>query len=468
MAIQGADRAIENLAKWCERDDWAPLQAQVFAEHIGPVEEMLDLDEEEIIDLLGEEFGPLFIFILEDFYTVRFDENGELNVVDDYLKRRGWREKGPARLYLQALRDSSVSLYEVVGMDPGRTVTVRDLILGGDPVKVWDKLGSQTAARWDRIAGRIVTVVGKRYFTSSLLHFPHDVANFFLQILEEATKHVKAEFRKEARKQREKREFTDQLVRELLLSTSLGCQLLTRAWMVSTLGRALAPPPELYNSDRDEILISAVHFPIKEAESEVAAALDEIDSFERDCADAPRWTWQGLGSPSQRMSESWQESGDFESGSEIGRTSLGTAEIANGELVLNTNSRARAERGRDLLAPHLGEMVGSPLISHQDVQQARKEMTEPIPEEPEFPPRIAEQAIHAYLERHYRRSLDDPIPMLNGKTPRQAVATKKGRALVIDWLKQVENSEHRRAAAQGQKPYDTAWMWDELKIQEPG
>ena len=35
-------------------------------------------------------------FVLEDFFTARFGEEGELNVVDDYLKRRGWREKVPA------------------------------------------------------------------------------------------------------------------------------------------------------------------------------------------------------------------------------------------------------------------------------------------------------------------------------------------------------------------------------------
>ena len=77
------------------------------------------------------------------------------------------------------------------------------------------------------------------------------------------------------------------------------------------------------------------------------------------------------------------------------------------------------------------------------------------------------QVIHSYLDDHYRRTLDDPLPMLDGKSLRETAATRKGRARVIDWLKQLENTEHRRAAQQGHRPYDTAWLWRELGIEAP-
>ena len=57
--------------------------------------------------------------------------------------------------------------------------------------------------------------------------------------------------------------------------------------------------------------------------------------------------------------------------------------------------------------------------------------------------------------------------MLDGKTLREAAATRKGRARVIDWLEQLENTEHRRAAQQGHRPYDTACLWRELEIEAP-
>ena len=57
--------------------------------------------------------------------------------------------------------------------------------------------------------------------------------------------------------------------------------------------------------------------------------------------------------------------------------------------------------------------------------------------------------------------------MLDGETPRAAAATKKGRERAIEWLKQVENGEHRRAARLGRDPYDTSWLWRELGIRTP-
>ena len=183
MRIPGADQAIGHLIKWSEKDEWAAYRRQVFAEHFELIMERFDISEQEIVDLLDEAFGMVCGFVLEDFFTARFGEEGELNVVDDYLKRRGWREKVPAKRYLEALRDSVATLYEVVDLDPGHSMTVRDVILGGDPVSVEEKLGSLSAARWDRIAGRIVTVNGKRYFTGALLLFPHHVAATFSRLL---------------------------------------------------------------------------------------------------------------------------------------------------------------------------------------------------------------------------------------------------------------------------------------------
>ena len=63
------------------------------------------------------------------------------------------------------------------------------------------------------------------------------------------------------------------------------------------------------------------------------------------------------------------------------------------------------------------------------------------------------QAIHLFLDGHYRHTLDEPLPVLGGKTLRQAVTTNKGREQAVDWLKQLENIEHRRAADQGHKAY---------------
>ena len=135
--------------------------------------------------------------------------------------------------------------------------------------------------------------------------------------------------------------------------------------------------------------------------------------------------------------------------------------------MLSVNSQERAERGRELLASRLDGLVGPALIAHQTPERAMEEQSRQAPDEPEIPPEEAVRVMHSYLDDHYRRTLDDPLPMLDGKTLREAAATRKGRGRVVDWLKQLENAEHQRAAQQGHRPYDTAWLWRELGIEAP-
>ena len=155
----------------------------------------------------------------------------------------------------------------------------------------------------------------------------------------------------------------------------------------------------------------------------------------------------------------------FQSVDDSGRTSLGSIDVKNGALLLSTNSRERAEKGRDLLASHLGSLIGPPLISHEDIDRAlERSKGSQSSDKDDIPPEIAAQIIHNYLDDHYRRTLDDPLPFLDGKSPRQAAKTRNGRAQVIEWLKRLENSEHRRATTDSQAPYDLTWMWKELNL----
>ena len=63
------------------------------------------------------------------------------NIVDEYLKRRGWKETAPTREYMAGLRRSVISLYEVSEIVPGQSMALRDLVRGGDPVRVTERQG---------------------------------------------------------------------------------------------------------------------------------------------------------------------------------------------------------------------------------------------------------------------------------------------------------------------------------------
>ena len=125
---------------------------------LAPVCNALSLSPNDIVDILGDSSDAMCAFMAEEIFTARFDDGGEASVVDDYLKRRGGRETATARRYLEALRESNVSLYELVDIDCGCSVTVFDLIRDTQPVVVREKLGSANAALWDCLATRLISV----------------------------------------------------------------------------------------------------------------------------------------------------------------------------------------------------------------------------------------------------------------------------------------------------------------------
>ena len=442
-------------------------QLDIYNAHVAPVADILDVSEDEFEELLGDVADMLGVFVLEDFFTARFGEDGEVNVVDDYLKRRGWRETAPGRRYLESLRDSTVSLYEVVGIDPGRSMTVHDLIRGGDAVTVHEKLGSKSAAPWDRLAARVVQVNGKMYFTGAVLRFRHELSLLFLSVFDETATEMEEDIPEEARKEIEESADIRSTVREIILGGGTGARMFTHVWLLDTILRAQAPLPALHNTDDEPIMFCRVRFPVVGDEAEVATMLNGIECFERDEENEPSWTWSVPGSPLHRMAIRRRGGEAPESESVIGNTSLGHAELNAGAVTLFVNSRERAERGRNLLASCLGDLVGPPLIAHRDPERALYEQAGQSDVEQEIPPDEAVQVIHSYLDDYYRRILDDPHPSVDGKTLQQAARTTKGREKVIDWLKQLENTEYRRAAQQRHKPYNTSWIWRELGVEAP-
>ena len=475
MTKSAIGRASANLLEWATSDEWAPRLREVHMDHMESVAEVIEDDPYELLELLGDSVVSLNGFIAEDFFGKSFGEHEELNVIDDYLERRGRRESVEGRRYLEAMRDSTPSLYEVVEVDPGRCLTVRDLLVDGDAVTVFENLGSQSAAPWDRLAARIVVINGKRLFTGAVLHFRQEAADNVLGAIDELVKRSNRELRKSLRRsggsprtRRRRSRTVLPIAREEILSILPLAQILSHFWLIDSLERVQAPLPELRNTDDEPLILCEVRFPITGDEAEISHVLDGIEAFQRVEDGQAHWTWSALGSPTHRISQGRRGRPIVEPTENLGTTSLGQAEIGSGAVTLSVNSKERAKRGQALLSSKLGDLVGQAEVSTQDVYQLLKEREErPKKEEVEPPPEEAVMAMHAYLDDHYRRTLDDPLPMLGGRTLRQAARTQKGRKEVVDWLKGLENIEHRKAARQGQPVYDTTWIWQELGIERP-
>ena len=236
-----------------------------------------DLNDLAIEDL-AEVIGPLAMTALdcafEDLCATVWEDGA--NLATDYLKRRGWKETAMNRAYIEALRDSVMSLHEVSDVRSGDSFLARDLVRGGEPVRVIERTGTKTLVAWDVIAARIVTVRGKVQLTSAVLAVDRDLAEGMLGILsrtKDRAPAMAADLLGAADPALRARLDAAMASKEEILR--LAAPIITTLWLNDAIRRCLAPPPQLANTDGDPLAFMTLHYRVAPAASaaEIIAAL---------------------------------------------------------------------------------------------------------------------------------------------------------------------------------------------------
>ena len=102
------DKAVKHLMAYSGPNaEWEGRLDEVVYNLLDPVARKLEVDFEELEEFIFS--GPyqhmFFGFAFEEYATVLWD-NEKHNLIDTYLKHRGWREGPAGRRYLQALSQS--------------------------------------------------------------------------------------------------------------------------------------------------------------------------------------------------------------------------------------------------------------------------------------------------------------------------------------------------------------------------
>ena len=463
---------LQGLIKWSMRDRWADLFERVLEDHVLPTCDETDLETDDIVATIGEDLfmSRVWACAFEDFLTREFDGAG--NAIDDYLKRRGWKETAAVRTYMAALRNSIMSLYEVSDVVHGTSFRARDLIRGGEPVLVSERSATTALKQWDRIAARLVQVGSQTQIGGGVLTFEHETSKAFIETMQSFEK---VSDKKLSDKEKQEiaeaigQDFDEAAIADLSPTQRLRAinPMFTTFWLIDLIDRAESPDvPDLRNAEGDELVVCEVRYPLA-----AGATADDIRTALAACPElrlssATSWNWISQGKPAA-AARAGERSLAFENWHEDGTLVLGNLELEDEALVLDVNSRQRSELGRALLSGILGRRVGQPSITTESVEQimASRDVAEPkelvVPEDE----RCA--IIHDRLDRHYRGVLDEPVPALGDETPRAAVKTGGGRVKVAEWLKTIENrtaraGDHNSAMAS----YNFSWLWTELGISE--
>ena len=462
---------LQGLIKWSMRDYWADRFEDILEDHMLPACEETGLEIDDIVPTIGEDLFMTTVWAcaFEDFLTREFDD-GE-NAIDDYLKRRSWKETASVRAYMTALRDSTMSLYEVSDIVRNTSFRARDLVRGGEPVLISERRATRSLRPWDSIAARVVQVGSQMQICGGVLQFERETAEAFLEAWRgfgKLSKDERREFAKEAIGEN----FDDEVVADLSPTEMLrACSsMFTTFWLVDQIDRIQGPAtPELRNADGEELVLCEARYPLAPGTTadDIRAVLEARPEFRP--ASTISWNWVNLGNPAaapRDADEQSEESLTFETLHDD-MLVLGQIELEDEALVLSVNSRRRSDAGRALLSEILGRRVGQPSVKTESIGQMLASRDAAMPHQLDIPEQEHRDIIRDHMDRHYRNVLDQPVPMLGGETPRAAVKTDIGRNKVADWLKMMENRTAKFAdAGSPMASYSFGWLWTELGISE--
>jgi hypothetical protein len=462
---------LQGLIKFLTRDPWRDRFPEILDSHTLPACDEAGLELDEIVSTLGEDFfmSTVWACAFEDFLTREFDDGS--NIVDDYLKRRGWKESASVRSYMAALRGSVVSLYEVSNVVRDTSFRVRDLLRGGEPIVVSERAATRSLKQWDRIAARVVQVGPQTMISGAVLPYEHAASEEVIKALRKfkrLTKRERQELADGLGQAFDNETLADLTETELLRAVN---PMITTIWLIDRMDRAgSANIADVRNAEGDELLICTARYPLAAGttDDDIRTSLERRPEFRQENATFWNWVSPGRSTRPSGVQKRSPEALTFETWLDDGSLVLGGLELEDETLILTVNSRARSDLGRKLVSGTLGELIGEPLVETETVEQlmaSRKAGLPPQQDLPEIPVDQACAIIHDKLDRHYRDLLDEPIPMLGNKSPRAAAKTASGRIKVVDWLKMVENHTAKSGDCNSAMAnYSFSWLWAELGV----
>ncbi|HEX6835111.1 MAG TPA: hypothetical protein VF334_00990, partial [Polyangia bacterium] len=329
-------------------------------------------------------------------------------LVDHFAESRGRDFGREVALAVRSLRETWASLFEVVEVHRGAGVALRDLI-AGDAVRVSDVSVSESARCGDWMFAWVLPVGDRLQFVGTLCGVPDDARSGMVEALREEDDGGGRD-----------RSALAPFVRDMLLDAIEA-----------------TPMPAFVTGDGDELMFCSAHYAVRD-EAALRRWLTSAPQLDRINDNA--WVW-------------------LEDDRYLARIDLG----GDGSLRLESNSRDRLERAKQLLASDAASLVEHRLDSVQDPKSAMRASRGERRGRDEIPDDVKREMMAAVLQQHYATWADVPLPALDGKTPRQAARSQRGRAQVRAL---VDDIERGTLAQPGGDTVDFDAMREELGLDD--
>jgi len=382
-------------------------------------------------------------------------------IIEEVLVTRAHELAPDALTLLASWRDAPVSLYEVVAVEPGVGMTLRELF-GPGLIRIREVRGSRCVARWDVVATRLIGLDGAVRIAATVLLFRPDEKAWLLEEVER---------RLGAWRQGHPSAGVEQFLKaEGLLFHRLAREVARRR-------REEAENLTAVTAERHAVVLAKARYKMRDARRVLAALRSTEDFVESDPGPDARvaFVWLKLGA-SASLADASDEvpAGAIEFIQSFLATPeaepvprLGTVRLRGSRLVLECLSRERLGWGKARLADLLGDAAlheaeqFESLDAMRSSARHRSRVSGGEAGDPDANDEERRTIASRCLDDHYRRWIDQPLPGLDGLSPRQAArAPARGQALE-ELLRRIENLEDRRRMM-GEASCDVSWVRREL------
>ena len=418
------DRAAEKALAWLMDHHGDQVHESIENVYCGLLE---DAQLEEIRDLPEELFQMFQINSLE--WVLSEGENeaegeGEPRRFMDMILEEGPDLEPSERRYLELLGSSPLDLYEVVESEPGKGLW---LVSKSDPSPerffVLERTASRELQSGDALATRVVPL-DPPVLSGAMYGFPRD-----------------SYLRLRSRILEGPRDETGMVDRYWISEHVID------AW----LGLLVGPPPVLTDASTGEpIALTTVDYRL-ESWARLFEALSGEPGVE---VDAEEGTFEWI----------------VDDPDGVRRTKWMVRRSTEDRVHLDARTAALADEGEKRLQELAGSAVtrlGRATFDPHELWKERHRKASHVAEDDPLDGIPAEEragvVAQIYRQLHARWA-DEPIPMLEDRTPREAIKDEAGLEDVVELLRSYEIGERERAEREGRAPVDFQFLWESLGL----
>ena len=352
-------------------------------------------------------FTPWFVYHwLPDDYDLEAHFPCEHTIVARFLKEYDWKVDNFTKRYLEEAQREPVTFWQVQAVEPEKGMLLKDFITERECF-VHEVSGTRIIKKWDIVFGQVIGLDGV-YILSATGPYTLPSSRFREHITE----------------------FTDRIKRSRgpvvkpvdLLEYDMDFIMCYELCVEELLN---PPLPELRNTDGEKLVFTTSRYTFDPANrTDIIAKLDSMRNIEY------------AGDEDGELEFIWiveKKKGMMQS--------ITNAHIKIGPdyILSECNSKPRDKRLKNRFLKSLGEWIKYEDTTHKplDFDELPKSSEESGALDLDTLPEEERQQLVEFIESQYMRWPDQNIPVLQNKTPREAVKTPAGRkqvaALINDW-----------------------------------